>query len=419
MPFLENVVRGRRVPRARLEAVAEHYYRFGGRSPINDQNRALIAAVRTGLRERGIDLPVYWGNRNWHPLLPDAVGDMARDGVGRALAFVTSAFSSYSGCRQYRENIENARASLDGAAPVIDKIRAYFNHPGFIEAMASRVREALSGFADGAVPTTVFTAHSIPMAMADRCEYVAQLREASALVSQRAGAGPWELAFQSRSGPPSQPWLGPDICDRLAELRDEGVTRVCAAPIGFVFRPPRSGVRSRCRSAGGCRGTGHRVPPGGNRRDAPGIRRGGLQPDRGAPARRVGPRQCRSPPPAARPVSGRLLPGRPSPCSATGKGVGRPVSRFLFLSGDRAAAIHLERLLPGASSDLPGAQARRAAASPPIWSCSAWGLPCRPGCPRRGALLPHHFTLTPDTRGRYLFCGTFRRRPLAREPPGR
>ena len=234
MPFLENVVRGRRVPRARLEAVAEHYYRFGGRSPINDQNRALIAAVRTGLRERGIDLPVYWGNRNWHPLLPDAVGDMARDGVGRALAFVTSAFSSYSGCRQYRENIESARASLDGAVPVIDKIRAYFNHPGFIEAMASRVREALSGFADGAVPTTVFTAHSIPMAMADRCEYVAQLREASALVSQRAGAGPWELAFQSRSGPPSQPWLGPDICDRLAELRDEGVTRVCAAPIGFV-----------------------------------------------------------------------------------------------------------------------------------------------------------------------------------------
>ncbi len=236
IPFLENVVRGRPVPRARLEEVAEHYYRFGGRSPINDQNRALISALRRELVKRGLDLRVYWGNRNWQPLLPDAVREMARDGVSRAIAFVTSAFSSYSSCRQYQENIEEAMSAVDGRAPVVDKLRPYFNHPGFIEAMADRVREALARLGKGAGPTqrTVFTAHSIPTAMADSCQYVAQLREASALVSDRSGAEKWELAFQSRSGPPSQPWLEPDVCDRLRELRDEGVTGVCVVPIGFV-----------------------------------------------------------------------------------------------------------------------------------------------------------------------------------------
>lgn len=235
IPFLENVVRGKPVPRARLQEVAEHYHQLGGRSPINDQNRELIAEVRVELAGRGIALPVYWGNRNWHPLLVEALGDMVRDGVGRAIAFVTSAFSSYSGCRQYRENIEEARAALEAGAPVVDKIRPFFNHPGFVEAMADRVRESLSRLGgDGPGLATVFTAHSIPAAMADRCQYVTQLREACALVSDRAGAGYWELAFQSRSGPPSQPWLEPDVCDRLRDLRDAGVTRVCVAPIGFL-----------------------------------------------------------------------------------------------------------------------------------------------------------------------------------------
>ena len=236
IPFLENVVRGKPVPRERLLEVAEHYYRFGGKSPINEQNRALIAAVRAQLAERGSDLPVYWGNRNWHPLLPDALLRMSRDGVNRAIAFVTSAFSSYSGCRQYRENIENARRSLGRNAPVVDKIRPFFNHPGFLEAMADRVREALSSFDEGERPGTkiLYTAHSIPSAMADGCRYVEQLREASALVSARVGAADGGLVFQSRSGPPSQPWLGPDVCDRIRELRGCAVTHVCVAPIGFL-----------------------------------------------------------------------------------------------------------------------------------------------------------------------------------------
>ncbi len=236
MPFLENVVRGRPVPRARLEDVAEHYYRFGGRSPINDQNRALIAAMRLELARRGVTIPVYWGNRNWDPLLPDAIREMAQDGVSRAVALVTSAFSSYSGCRQYRENIEAAISCVEGQGPVVDKIRAYFNHPGFIEAMADRVGEALArlGNGDGSTARIVFTAHSLPEAMASCCQYVAQLRESASLVCDRVGSGHWELAFQSRSGPPTQAWLGPDICDRLRQLRKDGVTRVCVVPIGFV-----------------------------------------------------------------------------------------------------------------------------------------------------------------------------------------
>lgn len=236
IPFLENVVRGRTVPRERLLEVAEHYYRFGGKSPINDQNRALIGAVRAELAARGSDLPVYWGNRNWHPLLPQALASMRRDGVTRAVAFVTSAFSSYSGCRQYRENIEAARQGLGREAPVVDKIRPFFNHPGFVDAMAQRVQEALSHFdeRDGRTAKVLFTAHSIPSVMAAGCRYVEQLREASALVGDRVGTDDWELVFQSRSGPLSQPWLEPDICDRLRDLRESRVARVCAAPIGFL-----------------------------------------------------------------------------------------------------------------------------------------------------------------------------------------
>ena len=236
IPFLENVLRGRPIPRSRLLEVAEHYFALGGKSPINDQNRALIRLLRDELRARGPDLPVYWGNRNWHPLLPDALRAMRDDGVRRAIAFVTSAFSSYSSCRQYRENIEAARAAVGPASPRVDKIRPFFNHPGFIEAMADRVADALGSFGprDRASAKLLFTAHSIPVSMASTSRYVEQLREASGLVADRAGAADWELVFQSRSGPPSQPWLEPDVCDRIARLPEEGVRRACVAPIGFL-----------------------------------------------------------------------------------------------------------------------------------------------------------------------------------------
>lgn len=236
VPFLENVVRGRGVPRDRLLRVAEHYYECGGRSPINDQNRSLIAALREECAVRGPSLPIYFGNRNWHPLLADTVRTMTRDGVQRALAFVTSAFGSYSGCRQYRENIAEAVHSAGGNAPRIDKIRPFFNHPGFIRSVAGRVSAALSGLdpADRAGATLLFTAHSIPESMARTCDYAAQLREASRLVSEGVCGPRWELVFQSRSGPPAQPWLEPDICDRIDELAAEGVTHVCAVPIGFL-----------------------------------------------------------------------------------------------------------------------------------------------------------------------------------------
>jgi ferrochelatase len=240
LPFLENVLRGRNVPRERMLEVAEHYQHFGGKSPINEQNLALIAALRAELDRRGPRLPVYWGNRNWHPLLPDTLRQMAADGVTRAIAFVTSGFSCYSGCRQYRENIAAAREAVGADAPVIDKIRVFFNHPGFVGPMAANLRRALERFpssdrsADrGSVPV-LFTAHSIPMSMADTSRYVPQLQESCRLVAEEAGATTWELVFQSRSGPPTQPWLEPDVCDRIRELHATGVRRLVIAPIGFI-----------------------------------------------------------------------------------------------------------------------------------------------------------------------------------------
>jgi ferrochelatase len=221
IPFLENVLRGRNVPRERLLAVAEHYYHFDGRSPINDQNRALIAA----LRER-IALPIYWGNRNWHPLLTDTVRRMRDDGVEHALAFATSAFSSYSGCRQYIENIEHARAQVEGA-PMITKIRPFSAHPKFLEAMADRVRVALEGLPQGRL---VFTAHSVPVAMAQSSTYVRELEQASAAVAKAVGRSEWKLVYQSRSGPPTQPWLEPDIFDELRATRSDTLV----VPIGFL-----------------------------------------------------------------------------------------------------------------------------------------------------------------------------------------
>ena len=236
MPFLENVLRGRNVPRERMLEVAEHYHHFGGRSPINGQNLALLEALRKELADRGPALPVYWGNRNWHPLLTDTLREMADSGIRRVAAFVTSAYSSYSGCRQYRENIAAALAPLGDRAPQVDKLRVFFNHPGFVGPMADNLARSLAEFpVDQRSSTPVlFTAHSIPVSMADACRYVAQLREASRLVAAAAGVTDWELVFQSRSGPPTQPWLEPDVCDRIRQLHAAGQDRVVVAPIGFI-----------------------------------------------------------------------------------------------------------------------------------------------------------------------------------------
>jgi ferrochelatase len=244
LPFLENVLRGRNVPRERMLEVAEHYDHFGGRSPINDQNRALIAALEKELAEHGPHLPIYWGNRNWHPLLADTLRKMAADGVRRALAFFTSAYSSYSGCRQYRENIAAAQAEVGPPAPQVDKLRAFFNHPGFVEPMVENTLAALDRITPErrANALLVLTAHSIPRAMADGCQYVRQLSEAGQLVvagvndalSARAGAEvriPWHLVYQSRSGPPQQPWLEPDVCNFLRGVAPKDVVVV---PIGFI-----------------------------------------------------------------------------------------------------------------------------------------------------------------------------------------
>ncbi len=236
MPFLENVLRGRNVPRERMLEVAQHYQRFGGVSPINDQNRALIDALSAKLDSQGPQLPIYWGNRNWHPLLPDTLRKMADDGVRRALAFVTSAYSSYSGCRQYLEDIEQAREQLGPSAPQIDKLRVFFNHPGFIEPMVESMRTALEKIPDDrrAAAHIIYTAHSIPQAMADGCRYTDQLEEACRLVSEPLGLAEWRLVYQSRSGPPSQPWLEPDVCEYLRGLPLDHVRDVVILPIGFI-----------------------------------------------------------------------------------------------------------------------------------------------------------------------------------------
>ncbi len=237
IPFLENILRGKNVPRERMLEVAEHYYHFGGKSPINGHNRALLGALRELLAARGPQLPVYWGNRNWHPLLSDTLRQMAADGVKRALAFVTSAYSSYSGCRQYREDIARAQQAVGPGAPVVEKLRVFYNHPGFIEVMTDRVRTAFAQVPEErrAAAALVYTAHSIPVAMAQGCRYEAQLQEAARLVSAAVGRSDARVVYQSRSGPPAQPWLGPDICDYLRELRaTEGATDVVVVPIGFL-----------------------------------------------------------------------------------------------------------------------------------------------------------------------------------------
>jgi ferrochelatase len=231
IPFLENVLRGRNVPRERMLAVAEHYYHFEGKSPINQQTRKLIVAIEKELAERGPKLPVYWGNRNWHPMLADTVRQMQRDGVRRALALATSAYGGYSGCRQYLEDIAEARQAVGSGAPAIDKIPPFSGHPLFIEANADRLREALRGMEAARV---VFTAHSIPMSMAATSRYEEQIRCAAAAVAHRVGRAEWDVAWQSRSGPPQQPWLGPDILDHLRALGAAGTREVVVSPIGFL-----------------------------------------------------------------------------------------------------------------------------------------------------------------------------------------
>ena len=242
MPFLQNVTAGRNVSAERLAGVAEHYYRFGGVSPINQQCRDLIAAVAKDFAARGVHLPVYWGNRNWAPYLPDTLATMAADGVTHALAFVTSGYSSFSSCRQYRDDIEAARRQVGDFAPQVDKIRQYFNHPGYIGSFATAAADAIRSLPIGTGDEfdLIFTAHSIPLSMADASgpaggAYQAQLAEAARLVAAEIGyQRPWLLAYSSRSGPPSQPWLEPDINDLLAKRAAAGSRAVVVVPVGFV-----------------------------------------------------------------------------------------------------------------------------------------------------------------------------------------
>jgi ferrochelatase len=236
MPFLENVLRERNVPPARMREVAHHYELFGGVSPINAQNRRLMAALEEELETNGPRLPVYWGNRNWHPLLSDTLRRMMNDGIKNALAFVTSAYSSYSSCRQYREDIERARAEVGPDAPRVEKLRAFYNHPGFVEPNVEHVRSALNQIPKERREATqiAFTAHSIPLSMAANCDYQAQLLETCRLVAEGVHHDRWQLVFQSRSGPPTEPWLEPDICDHLVELKEAGTEWVVVAPVGFI-----------------------------------------------------------------------------------------------------------------------------------------------------------------------------------------
>ena len=239
LPFMENVTRGRGIPTARLEEVSRHYLEvFGGVSPINAQARALKAALEDELARRGPDLPVYWGNRNWHPYLAEALARMRDDGRRHALAVVTSAFPSYSGCRQYREDWWRARAEVGEGAPLVTKLRHYWAEDGFLSA----VTRAVAATDPGPDARLVFTAHSIPVVMAEtsgppdaRGAYVAALEQAAGSVTERlGGTHRWDLVFQSRSGPPRVPWLEPDVGDHLLALHGQGVHEAVMVPIGFT-----------------------------------------------------------------------------------------------------------------------------------------------------------------------------------------
>jgi len=235
VPFLENVTKGKGIPRERLVEVGEHYFLFGGKSPINDNCRDLLEVLRNDFADNGLDLPVYWGNRNWNPYLKDVIAEMEADGVKRALCFVTSAYSSLSGCRQYREDLFAARGDT---AIELNRIRHYFNHPGFVGPFAEATAEALESAPAGT--HTVFVTHSIPTAMNEASGgpgqqlYERQHLDVAAQVADRAGAASWSLAYCSRSGPPHMPWLEPDISDHLRELHESGTTSVVVVPLGFT-----------------------------------------------------------------------------------------------------------------------------------------------------------------------------------------
>ncbi|MFD7609851.1 ferrochelatase [Streptomyces sp. NPDC059828] len=254
VPFLENVTRGRGIPKERLKEVGQHYFLFGGVSPINDQNRALLAALRADFDAAGLALPVYWGNRNWAPYLTDTLREMVLDGRRRVAVLATSAYASYSGCRQYRENLADALAALEAEGlplPRVDKLRHYFNHPGFVGPMVEGVLAALADLPEElrAGAQLAFTTHSIPDAAADASGPVWEHGEGGAYVKQHLDVArviadavreetgtehPWRLVYQSRSGAPHIPWLEPDICDHLEELHGAGVPAVVMVPIGFV-----------------------------------------------------------------------------------------------------------------------------------------------------------------------------------------
>lgn len=237
MPFLENVLRGKPVPRERMLEVAEHYQHFGGVSPINEQTRELIEAIKADFAANNVNLPIYWGNRNWHPFLADTYQQMVDDGVQKALAFVVSAYSSYSGCRQYREDMYRAQAKVGLETPWTDKIRTFFNHPDFIAANVDCLREALDQLGEAANSCHVaFTAHSIPTSMALTSAYVEQLTETARLTAEACGVTPdcWKLVYQSRSGRPQDPWLEPDICDHIAESSEHGLKNLVVMPTGFL-----------------------------------------------------------------------------------------------------------------------------------------------------------------------------------------
>ena len=245
VPFLENVTRGRGIPPERLREVGAHYFQFGGVSPINQQCRGLVSALERDFADSGLRLPVYWGNRNWRPRVADTLSEMAADGIRRALVLVTSAYSSYSGCRQYRENLADALVA-SGAQIQLDKVRPYFNDPGFIEPMADAVAAAIADMAEETrqAARLVFVTHSLPKSYADTSgpdggAYVAQHREVARLVADGVGRRtglvlPSELVFCSRSGPPSVPWLEPDVNDHLRTVRQQGATGAVLVPIGFV-----------------------------------------------------------------------------------------------------------------------------------------------------------------------------------------
>jgi ferrochelatase len=232
MPFLENVLRGRNVPRERMLEVAEHYYHFGGRSPINDHNRELIASLKDLLNREGPHIPVYWGNRNWHPFLADTLRQMRDDGIKYVGAFITSAYASYSGCRQYLDDIGKAQEQVGAGAPDVCRLRFFHNNPGFIEPLVRNVQTAMSRFP--APPHVAFTAHSVPISMADSSPYVGQLTETCQLIAGALGHTDWKLVYQSRSGPPGQPWLEPDIGDHIRQLHAAGRRDIIIAPVGFI-----------------------------------------------------------------------------------------------------------------------------------------------------------------------------------------